>query len=80
MQTVQRLLQPCRLQVEHAIGEAVRARRIAVMDVAGTISVDGEREIERYRGEPATVTLTEGPWRIDVGRVLGATRLQRAST
>ena len=53
---------------------------VSLLDVAGTISVDGEREIERYRGEPATVTLTEGPWRIDVGRVLGATRLQRAST
>jgi len=57
-----------------AVGETVN-----LMPVAGTISVDGEREIERYRGEPATVRLTEGPWRIDVGRVLRATRLQRDS-
>lgn len=50
---------------------------IELMSVAGTISVDGEREIERYRGEPASVTLTDGPWRIVVDRVLRATRLQR---
>ena len=56
------------------------AQTVSLLDVAGTISVDAVRLNERYRGEPATVTLTEGPWRIDVGRVLGATRLQRAST
>lgn len=34
VQTVQRLFQPRRLQVQHAIGETLRTRRIAVMDVA----------------------------------------------
>lgn len=57
-----------------AMGES-----ITLAQVPGTISVDGERELERYRNEPATVMLSEGPWRIDVDRVLRATRLQRDS-
>lgn len=49
---------------------------VHLKDVAGTISVDGERELERYRSEHATVEFVDGPWRIEVGRVLHATRLQ----
>lgn len=52
-----------------ALGDEFR-----LLDHAGTISVDGEREIERYRGEPATVRLVPGPWRIEVGKVLRAAR------
>lgn len=59
------------------VTELPMGQTIELLPVPGTISVDGEREIERYRGEPATVTLTLGPWRIVVDRVLRATRLQR---
>lgn len=48
----------------------------------GSIALDGEREIERGRGEPVTVRLVPGPLTIDIDAVMavaartGATRLQ----
>jgi predicted polyphosphate/ATP-dependent NAD kinase len=42
--------------------------------VAGCLALDGEREIERPA--QATVTLTDGPLRVDIDAVMAATRLQ----
>lgn len=49
--------------------------------VPGTLTVDGEREISRRAGVPATVTLRNGPLRIDVSATLGAaSRARRDAT
>lgn len=58
------------------LGEAV-----ALASGAGTLTVDGERELPRPPGSPATVTLTTGPLRIDVAATLAhAARRGRAAT
>jgi hypothetical protein len=41
---------------------------------AGCLALDGEREIERPG--PTTITLTQGPLRVDIDAVMRATRLQ----
>jgi predicted polyphosphate/ATP-dependent NAD kinase len=38
----------------------------------GSLALDGEREIERRRGEPVTVTLTHGPRTLDVEAAMRA--------
>jgi hypothetical protein len=50
---------------ELALGEAVE-----VAGDAGTIALDGEREIERRHRDPATVRLVPGPLTIDVDAVM----------
>lgn len=50
-------------------------------EVPGTLTVDGEREMGRREGVPATVTLRDGPLRIDVARTLAAaSRARRDAT
>jgi predicted polyphosphate/ATP-dependent NAD kinase len=44
------------------------------VEAAGCLALDGEREIERPTH--ATVSLTDGPLRVDVDAVMAATRLQ----
>jgi predicted polyphosphate/ATP-dependent NAD kinase len=44
--------------------------RVAVAPDAGTLALDGEREIERRGEDGATVQLAEGPLRIDVDAVM----------
>jgi predicted polyphosphate/ATP-dependent NAD kinase len=44
------------------------------VDVPGCIALDGEREIER--AGTATISLTQGPNRVDIDAVMRATRLQ----
>ena len=41
-----------------------------VAPAAGTIALDGERELERRAGEPAIVKLVEGPRTIDIDAVM----------
>ena len=41
-----------------------------VAPAAGTIALDGERELERRDGEPAIVRLVEGPRTIDIDAVM----------
>jgi predicted polyphosphate/ATP-dependent NAD kinase len=59
--------------------------RVAVVPGAGTLALDGEREIERHGRDGATVHLSDGPWRIDVDAVMrdaagaNATQMQPAS-
>jgi hypothetical protein len=56
--------------------------------VRGTITIDGERELPRPPGAQATVTMVDGPLRVDVAATLRAasranrpaTRMQRLST
>jgi predicted polyphosphate/ATP-dependent NAD kinase len=43
---------------------------LAVAPAAGTIALDGERELERRDGEPAFVKLVEGPRTIDIDAVM----------
>jgi predicted polyphosphate/ATP-dependent NAD kinase len=50
-----------------ALGEEVE-----VVAGAGTVALDGEREIERRHGEPVTVRLAPGPLTIDVDAVMRA--------
>jgi hypothetical protein len=58
---------------------------IALDGGGGAIALDGEREIERAHEDGATVRLADGPWRIDVDRVManaaaaGATHMQPAA-
>jgi predicted polyphosphate/ATP-dependent NAD kinase len=60
--------------------------RVALAPGAGTLALDGEREIERHGNDGATVHLTEGPWRIDVDAVMrdavaaNATQMQPAAS
>src|SRR5512132_3802535 len=54
-------------------GEAV-----TVAADAGTLALDGEREIERHGEDPATVRLAAGPLRIDVDAVMRHTGGQDA--
>jgi hypothetical protein len=44
------------------------------LDAPGCVALDGERELERP-GQ-VTVTLTDGPYRVDIDAVMRATRLQ----
>jgi predicted polyphosphate/ATP-dependent NAD kinase len=59
--------------------------RVAVAPGAGTLALDGEREIERRGDDGATVHLTAGPRRIDVDAVMrdaaaaNATQMQPAA-
>jgi predicted polyphosphate/ATP-dependent NAD kinase len=59
--------------------------RVALAPDAGTLALDGEREIERRGDDGATVHLAEGPWRIDVDAVMrdaaaaNATQMQPAA-
>jgi hypothetical protein len=59
--------------------------RVAVAPGAGTLALDGEREIERRGDDGATVRIATGPLRIDVDAVMrhaagaNATPLQPAA-
>ena len=54
---------------------------VALASGAGTLTVDGERELPRPPGSRATVTMTTGPLRIDVAATLAhAARRGRAAT
>jgi hypothetical protein len=46
--------------------------RVALAPGAGTLALDGEREIERTGDDGATVRMADGPWRIDVDAVMRA--------
>jgi predicted polyphosphate/ATP-dependent NAD kinase len=48
----------------------VPGRVVALSDSRGSLALDGEREIERRRGEEVTVRLTDGPLTIDVDAVM----------
>jgi hypothetical protein len=41
-----------------------------LMAAVGTISLDGERELERLQPVPATVRLVQGPYTIDIDAAL----------
>jgi predicted polyphosphate/ATP-dependent NAD kinase len=43
---------------------------VALAAGAGSVALDGEREIERRDGEPVTVRLADGPLRIDIDAVM----------
>lgn len=53
---------------EHRVFEM--GERLSVAPGAGTLALDGERELERPRGEAATVRLVPGPLTIDVDAVM----------
>jgi predicted polyphosphate/ATP-dependent NAD kinase len=56
---------------------------VEVAAAAGTLALDGERELERTDAEPVTVELAQGPYRVDVDAVMrlaaGAGVLARAT-
>jgi predicted polyphosphate/ATP-dependent NAD kinase len=60
--------------------------RVALAPFAGTLALDGEREIERGGDDGATVRLADGPLRIDVDAVMrhaagqNATHMQPAAS
>jgi 7,8-dihydro-6-hydroxymethylpterin-pyrophosphokinase len=47
-----------------------RGARVALTPSAGTLALDGEREIERRHGAAVTVRLADGPRTIDVDAVM----------
>ena len=52
---------------------------VAVAADAGTLALDGEREIERRGDDAATVRLGAGPLRIDVDAVMRHTAVENAT-
>jgi predicted polyphosphate/ATP-dependent NAD kinase len=52
------------------VAELVPGHRVALAAGAGSLALDGEREIERHGDDGATVRLGDGPLRIDIDAVM----------